>query len=95
MLCKRYLDIVESLKTQTGGSAIKSHLFRLLKPYLDSLPDEKMREKIGLARSVSEYRAIIGELEEMMKVRDICLKNDTYHQQKEWVRGKKTKRKRS
>jgi hypothetical protein len=68
LLARRYLDIVGSLKTPTGNSAIKSHIFRVLKPILDAQPDEAFRAKIGKARTVAEYRAVVEELEGLVKV---------------------------
>ncbi|ODN73875.1 hypothetical protein L202_07391 [Cryptococcus amylolentus CBS 6039] len=63
LLAHRYLDIVESLKTPTSGSAIKSHLFRLLKPVLDT--DEELRVRIATCRwteGMSGFREIIDDI---------------------------------
>lgn len=73
LLARRYLDIVASLKTRTGPSAIKSHLFRLLKPALDV--DESLRELIGRTPIMPEtgldaMRQIVDKLEERLKVRN-------------------------
>ncbi|GHJ87863.1 hypothetical protein NliqN6_4265 [Naganishia liquefaciens] len=69
VLAHHYLDIVDRLKTRTSGSAIKAHLFRVLKPGLERHPDIRnrlgemiMREGTGL----SGYRALIDELKEIM-----------------------------
>ncbi|WVN88473.1 uncharacterized protein L203_103684 [Cryptococcus depauperatus CBS 7841] len=64
LLARRYLDIVESLKTPTAGSAIKSHLFRLLKPILDT--DEELRVQIANCRwseGMKGFREIIDDIE--------------------------------
>ena len=68
ILAKRYLDIVGALETPTGNTAIKSHIFRMLKPILDAQWDEKMREKIGKARDLEGYRAVVDEIEGLVKV---------------------------
>ena len=73
LLARRYLDIVESLKTRTGPSAIKSHLFRLLKPALDV--DESLRELIGRTpimpeTGIDSMREIVDKLEARLKVRN-------------------------
>ncbi|KAI5449461.1 tRNA dihydrouridine synthase [Naganishia albida] len=65
VLAHHYLDIVERLKTRTAGSAIKAHLFRLLKPGLEKHID--IRNKLGEmymkeGTGVSGYRALIDEL---------------------------------
>ena len=71
VLAHHYLDIVDRLKTRTSGSAIKAHLFRVLKPGLEQHPDIRnrlgemfMREGTGLGG----YRALIDELKEKMAV---------------------------
>ncbi|KAK8844667.1 hypothetical protein IAR55_006516 [Kwoniella newhampshirensis] len=64
LLASRYLDIVESLKTATAGSAIKAHLFRLLKPVLDT--DEELRIKIAACTwsdGLGGFRDIIRDIE--------------------------------
>ncbi|KAL7420249.1 tRNA dihydrouridine synthase [Cryptotrichosporon argae] len=63
-LARRYLDIIDSLRTPTSGSAVKSHLFRLLKPVLDANGD--LRVAIGEASLVggtARYRAILDEVD--------------------------------
>nr|XP_031862150.1 uncharacterized protein CI109_002563 [Kwoniella shandongensis]KAA5529222.1 hypothetical protein CI109_002563 [Kwoniella shandongensis] len=63
LLATRYLDIVESLETPTAGSAIKSHLFRLLKPVLDT--DEELRIKIAACTwsdGLGGFRDIISDI---------------------------------
>jgi tRNA-dihydrouridine synthase 1 len=71
LLARRYLDIVEGLKTATANSAIRSHLFRLLKPELDR--DESIRNKIAAARvpvsgNLDEFRAVLQEIDDKVKV---------------------------
>lgn len=71
LLARRYLDIVSSLKTRTGSSAVKSHLFRILKPALDI--NESMREQIGRTPVMPEtglktMRDIVDRLEASMQV---------------------------
>lgn len=64
MLAHRYLDIVEALDTPTAGSAIKAHLFRLLKPVLDT--DEELRVQIATCRwsdGMDGFREIIRDIE--------------------------------
>jgi tRNA-dihydrouridine synthase 1 len=71
VLAHHYLDIVDRLKTRTSGSAIKAHLFRVLKPGLERHPDIRnrlgemfLREGTGLGG----YRALIDELKEKLAV---------------------------
>ncbi|WVF66665.1 hypothetical protein IAT40_001406 [Kwoniella sp. CBS 6097] len=64
LMANRYLDIVEALKTPTAGSAIKAHLFRMLKPVLDT--DEGLRIKIATARydqGMGDFRALLEEID--------------------------------
>lgn len=64
LLAHRYLDIVEALETPTAGSAIKAHLFRLLKPVLDT--DEELRVQIATCRwsdGMHGFREIIRDIE--------------------------------
>lgn len=70
LLANRYLDIVDSLKTRTSPSAVKSHLFRILKPALDV--DESIRELIGRTPMFADsgleaVRAVIKTLEERLQ----------------------------
>ena len=71
LLGRRYLDIVEGLKTATASSAIRSHLFRLLKPELDR--DETLRNKIAAAKvppsgKLDDFRAVLQEIDDKVKV---------------------------
>ncbi|WRT63315.1 uncharacterized protein IL334_000220 [Kwoniella shivajii] len=64
VLANRYLDIVESLKSTTAGSAIKAHMFRLLKPVLDT--DEELRIRIAQCpynNGMGGFRELINEIE--------------------------------
>jgi tRNA-dihydrouridine synthase 1 len=70
LLANRYLDIVESLKVRTSPSAVKSHLFRMLKPALDV--DESIRELIGRTPMFADsgldaVRNVIKTLEEKLQ----------------------------
>ncbi|KAK0544123.1 tRNA dihydrouridine synthase, partial [Tilletia horrida] len=44
-LAHEYLDIVRGLRTQTGSSAIKAHLFKICRPALEVHPE--LREMLG------------------------------------------------
>lgn len=71
LLARRYLDIVEGLKTATANSAIRAHLFRLLKPELDR--DESLRGRIAAAKvppsgRMDEFRAVLQAIDEKVKV---------------------------
>ncbi|WVR03179.1 hypothetical protein IAU60_000170 [Kwoniella sp. DSM 27419] len=64
VLAHRYLDIVEGLETTTSGSAIRSHLFRMLKPILDT--DEELRIRIASCQyqdGMGQFRELIREIE--------------------------------
>ncbi|KAJ9121571.1 hypothetical protein QFC22_002190 [Naganishia vaughanmartiniae] len=68
-IAHHYLDIVDRLKTRTTGSAIKAHLFRILKPGLEKHVD--LRNKLGEmwmreGTGMGGYRALIDELKERM-----------------------------
>jgi tRNA-dihydrouridine synthase 1 len=54
LLALRYLDIVDGLKTRTAGSAVKAHMFRLLKPLLAD--DEDLRQIIARTGLAPEGR---------------------------------------
>ncbi|WOO85073.1 tRNA-dihydrouridine(16/17) synthase [NAD(P)(+)]-like [Vanrija pseudolonga] len=65
-LARRYLDIVDSLETPTLGSAVKAHMFRLLKPTLDR--HREVREQItatGMDEDgrTTAYRALLDKIE--------------------------------
>ena len=73
-LALEYISIVRSLKTPTHMSAIKGHLFKLLRPALNRETD--IRERLGRVRGgrdlqvdvLDQYEGIVKELEERMKV---------------------------
>lgn len=72
-LALEYLDIVKSIATPTSPSAIKGHLFKLLRPALSRETD--LRERLGRARiekgkerqGWEKYEDIIRELEFRMR----------------------------
>jgi tRNA-dihydrouridine synthase 1 len=47
---------------------MKSHLFRLLKPYLDAQPTEATRIRITQCSGVEGLRELVREIEEALKV---------------------------
>ena len=53
-LSLRYLAIVQSLKTRTGLSAIKAHLFRVWKPVFTAGKHLDMRESLSRISSIAE-----------------------------------------
>lgn len=56
-----YLDIVSRIKTFTAGSAIKAHLFRILRPAVDRHTD--LRNKLGAMNgNVEQFRPIVAEV---------------------------------
>ncbi|KAF9531073.1 dihydrouridine synthase-domain-containing protein [Crepidotus variabilis] len=64
-LALEYLDIVDELKTATNPSAVKGHLFKIMRPALAKEPD--LREKLGKVRISPKKR------KELVKAyRDIC-----------------------
>jgi len=66
-LALEYLEIVQGLKTPTSLSAVKGHLFRLLRPALareTDLRDEL--SKIRGPRSVERYVEVVREMKERM-----------------------------
>lgn len=70
-LARQYLEIVKSLKTPTAPSAIKGHLFKLMRPALSIEKD--LRDRLGMARGksaglIEEYEGIVEEMDKRMKV---------------------------
>lgn len=76
-----YLDIVRSLKTDTAPSAVKGHLFKILRPAL--VRETDLRDRLGKVMQkgtgkgkglnkergwVDEYAQIVREVEERMEV---------------------------
>jgi tRNA-dihydrouridine synthase 1 len=69
-LALEYLSIVRSLKTHTGSSAVKGHLFKLMRPGLGKETD--LRDRLGKIRIAKDGRDGFGEYEELcreMKIR--------------------------
>ena len=69
-LALEYLQIVESLKTPTPLSAIKGHLFKLMRPGLVKHPD--LRDKLGKTKGkegggIRAFFEIVEELAERME----------------------------
>ncbi|KZT18691.1 FMN-linked oxidoreductase [Neolentinus lepideus HHB14362 ss-1] len=66
-LALEYLDIVAAQKTRTAFSAIKGHLFKLMRPALAREKD--LREKMGKIRreQLEEYRAVVLEMKTRME----------------------------
>lgn len=68
-LALEYLEIVQSLKTPTSLSAVKGHLFKLLRPALAQETD--LREelsKISGPRSVERYVDVVRKMKQRMDV---------------------------
>jgi tRNA-dihydrouridine synthase 1 len=71
-LALEYLEIVQNLKTKTPLSAIKGHLFKLMRPGLGRETD--LRDELGKLRSegfVERYVEIVEEMKQRMDVRFI------------------------
>ncbi|OAX37879.1 Dus-domain-containing protein [Rhizopogon vinicolor AM-OR11-026] len=67
-LALEYLDIVKSLKTPTATSAVKGHLFKIMRPALSRETD--LRERLGRIRGpnvVEEYVEVANEMKERMQ----------------------------
>ncbi|WWC67207.1 uncharacterized protein I206_101114 [Kwoniella pini CBS 10737] len=68
VLANRYIDIVSSLKSHTAGSAIKAHMFRMLKPILDT--NEELRIKIAqcpYSEEMTEFKELIKGIEQRLE----------------------------
>ena len=81
-MADEYLDIVVGLKTATGSSAIKAHLFRLCRPALEIHKD--LRESLGKSRfddkahgegRIATYREFVKELGRRLEA---DMKDDRY-----------------
>ena len=78
-LALEYLQIVNELQTPTSPSAVKGHLFKLLRPALSRETD--LREQLGKVKFVkgkerdayAAYESIVRELEVRMRVRVVSL----------------------
>lgn len=68
LLARRYLDICEKLQTPTSGNAMKSHMFRVLRPILDKHDDLRdVLVRTGLLDGkVDEYRKSLDIIEARM-----------------------------
>ena len=69
-LALEYLRIVKGLKTKTSPSAIKGHLFKLMRPGLARELD--LRDRLGKIKGddpVDEYFEIVEEMKRRMDVR--------------------------
>ena len=86
-LALEYLDIVRSLKTDTAPSAVKGHLFKMLRPAL--VRETDLRDRLGKVMQkgtgkgkglnkergwVDEYAQIVKEVKERMDVSCLCYK---------------------
>ncbi len=73
-LALEYLDIVKSLQTRTSPSAVKGHLFKLLRPALGRETD--LRDQLGRVKftkgkeleAYAKYEEIVKQMDERMKV---------------------------
>ncbi len=74
MLALEYLAIVNSLETWTSPSAVKGHLFKLLRPAMSKETD--LREQLGRVRfqkgkekeAYAKYEEIVKQMDERMRV---------------------------
>lgn len=70
LLAEEYLSIVRALHTPTQSSAVKGHLFKLLRPAL--LSETDLRNRLGRVRdtpdggALDEFAEIVRELEERL-----------------------------
>lgn len=71
-LALEYLSIVRALKTPTAPSAVKGHLFKLMRPAL--VIETDLRDRLGRVRGgrsandmYDEYEAIVRDMESRMK----------------------------
>ena len=68
-LALEYLDIVQSLKTRTALSAVKGHLFKIMRPALAHEPDlRKQLSKISGPDGIVRYVEVAREMQSRMKV---------------------------
>lgn len=71
-LALEYLHIVKGLKTKTSPSAMKGHLFKLLRPGL--VRELDLRDRLGKVKgddSVDEYLEVVEEMKRRMDVRGL------------------------
>ena len=69
-LALEYLDIVQDLETRTALSAVKGHLFKIMRPALAREPDlrEKL-SKISGPDGIVRYVEVAREMQSRMEVR--------------------------
>jgi tRNA-dihydrouridine synthase 1 len=78
-LALEYLHIVEELKTKTSLSAVKGHLFKLMRPGLARELD--LRDRLGKIKGgnpVDDYLEVVQEMKKRMDVRGSkknCIRN--------------------
>ncbi|KAG5640910.1 hypothetical protein DXG03_006677 [Asterophora parasitica] len=60
-LALEYLDIVRSQRTRTSPSAVKGHLFKILRPALAQPKHHDLREKLGRVKVDAPRRVAEGE----------------------------------
>lgn len=78
-LALEYLSIVKGLKTPTATSAIKGHLFKLMRPALGVEKD--IRDRLGRvskgkpAQMIAEYEEIVREMDDRMQVWFVLILN--------------------
>lgn len=68
-LALEYLDIVKGLRTRTALSAVKGHLFKLMRPAL--IRETDLRDQLGRVKSpdsIEAYYQIVREMKERMDV---------------------------
>lgn len=68
-LALEYVEIVKGLKTRTPLSAVKGHLFKILRPGLARELDLRTRMGKIKANTLEPYVEIIEELKQRMEVR--------------------------
>jgi tRNA-dihydrouridine synthase 1 len=79
-LALEYLLIVKGLKTKTSLSAIKGHLFKLMRPGL--VRELDLRDRLGKIRSddpIDEYLAVVEEMKKRMDVRGLKKPAGNHH----------------
>jgi tRNA-dihydrouridine synthase 1 len=64
-LALEYLSVVQSFKTHTAPSAVKGHLFKLMRPGLAK--ETELRERLGRIKVAKDGRNGFGEYEELCR----------------------------
>lgn len=67
LVARRYLAIVAALKTETASSAVRSHLFKLFKPFFQHSRYHGIRAKLSSV-SPDMFGTIVDELEALYEV---------------------------